>query len=389
MTPEISTDGATTSGRNSGSSHTTKAQLSTMHMHTGLDINKRLNTDPFACLSVDGSDDDIDPMRITNFLWGVKAILTAFHANQINIDEQTNSGVEKSGALSNIWKFVSGCLDYGNNNQTVDSQLNALQLKATAILELQKFIENGVIEAVFSILAFTYLDVCQGEFGCWHRHLHGARSLLDLHCSNKQQLLESFTNTPGLHHAVTLLNWYDVTGVLASQDRLLIFEDWHREAIDDRFFSLVGCPKDIFFLFPELFKESPCANSWVMQALNEILVVPPVDTTYAHHAASAWRYAFLMTALLRSSFANEATATVQTLVGKICDKIRSIRFDTALSQHMAVVVYMAGQNAVAIRDRQAIRSYWQYWASEKFPLYADALAKCETRWEQMGIMMRI
>ncbi|ANB13459.1 hypothetical protein AWJ20_1750 [Sugiyamaella lignohabitans] len=325
-------------------------------------------------------EDEVDPMRISNFLWGIKAILTAFnHARQTNTSVNSHKGLVKSETLSTIWKFVSSCLDYTNKNNP-DAELNTLQIRANAIEELQTFINNGVIEAIFSILAFTYFDVCQGSFGNWHRHLQGARSLLDLHCTNKQELLELFTNTPGLQHAVTLLNWYDVTGVIATQDRPFIFESWHREAIDDKFFSLVGCPRNIFRLIPEIYKDSRSLPEAVSMALNEVLLVDHAENSYIDRAGNAWKYASLLMALERCPSTRSYSTSMETLREKVIESIAAIPFDTALSQHIAVIVYMTARKVSKDEHRDIIRRYWNFWSSERFPLYADALWQCEQWW---------
>jgi hypothetical protein len=152
---------------------------------------------------------------------------------------ETHEAIEKSQILSMTWRFVSACL-----GQADGSELTALEVRTNAIEELQHLVNRGVLEAIFSILAFTYLDVCQGSFGVWHRHLKGARSLLDLHCADREKLYAAFSATPGLQQAVTLLCWYDLMGSLAL-NRPLIFENWHREAIEDSFFMLVNCPREV------------------------------------------------------------------------------------------------------------------------------------------------
>jgi hypothetical protein len=46
--------------------------------------------------------------------------------------------------------------------------------------------------------------------------------------------------------AVSLFNWFDVMGSVIRRDKSLVFEDWHREDMDDKFLSYVGCPRDVF-----------------------------------------------------------------------------------------------------------------------------------------------
>lgn len=336
--------------------------------------------------------DSIDPMQITNFLWGIKAILTAFsHAQSNHTNMVSHSRVERSEILRNIWKFVSSFLEHEETSPEEDRDLQALQLKTTAIKELQTFISEGVIEAIFSILAFTYFDVCQGSFGNWHRHLYGARSVLDIHCKNKMELLVAFDNTPGLRHAVTLLNWYDVMGVVASEDRPFIFEDWHREVIEDKFFLLVGCPKRIFYIFPQLFKDEAFRIRWFFQALQLVLEMPSFaanqQTSDAVNAVShteyAWKYACLLIAYEQTYYPTTSDTIIQNLVRKICELINLIPLNSALSQHLAVIVFMAGMRAIHLSDRIIVKQYWQFWKSAKLAHYADALNRCEHRWREI------
>jgi hypothetical protein len=299
--------------------------------------------------------------------------------------------VERSEILKNIWKFVSSFLDHQETGEDQDWDLQALQLKTTAIKELQTFISEGVIEAIFSILAFTYFDVCQFSFGNWHRHLYGARSVLDIHCKNKIELLVAFENTPGLRHAITLLNWYDVMGVVASEDRPFIFEDWHREVIEDKFFLLVGCPKRIFYIFPQLFKDQSFRTNSFLRALQLVLEIPTFAVnqqtndavTAVKNTEYAWTYACLLIAFEQTYYPAQGDATVQSLVTKICELIKLIPLHSALSQHLAVIVFVAGTRATNHSDRAIVKRYWQFWKSAKIALYTDALNRCEQKWREM------
>lgn len=343
----------------------------------------------------DNNDSSVDPMKITNFLWGIKAILAAFnHAKYHNTRMPASNGVEKSEILSTIWKFVTSFLEHQESPTGSDQtwELESLQLKTTAIRELQQFVNEGVIEAIFSILAFTYFDVCQGSFGNWHRHIYGARSVLDIHCTNKLQLERAFENTPGLRHAITLLNWYDVLGVVASEDRPFIFEDWHREVIEDKFFLLVGCPKRVFYIFPELFKEQPLRIASCLRALQLVLAIP-INARHSDDSIAAvknteysWIYACLLIALEQTYGLPPTDLSIRTLVEKICKLVQLIPLQSALSQHLAVIVFVAGIRALNQSDREIVKRYWLFWKSAKVPLYTDALQRCEDSWRALDEM---
>ncbi|CAN6602182.1 hypothetical protein TRVA0_002S00782 [Trichomonascus vanleenenianus] len=354
--------------------------------------------------------DTVDPLQPSNFIWGVKAILTAFnHAREFNIevkheDTATSSAAatptgskerneKKTQVLSTIWKFVSSFLNSSSN--TADPGYNfeyrSLQLKAAAIEELKQFINDGIIEAVFAILAFTYFDVCQGTFGGWDRHLMGARSLLDIHCPDAVQLYRKEVENPGLRHALTLLNWYDVMGAVAAGNRPLIFEDWHREIMEPPFFTLVGCPRETFFVFAEAAKKNTLSETdrlsgplW--KSLSEVLKIPiKRDISYENHASNCWQYASLLFSISPPGHAStnpELNQTIQTLVVNICTSLSCIPQDSAFSQHLAICVYLAGLHARNVIHREMIARYWTYWRSVKFPLYPDALEKCQEQWRR-------
>lgn len=358
------------------------------------------------------ADERVNPMEVTYFSWGIKAIMKAFaHACRTDSRMESHEAIERSQILSMIWRFVSACL----GQQDDKSELTALEIRTNAIEELQQLVHRGVIEAIFSILAFTYLDVCQGPFGVWHRHLQGARSLLDVHCANRDQLYAAFAATPGLQQAVTLLCWYDLMGSLALGDRPLIFENWHREAIEDSFFTLVNCPRDVLLLFQDLqnaaaatrsppARHSVSSDSPVLSASSATSPPPPpfsgtvpdgvlleairsastmqVDTTSAVVAANnLWRLVPLLLAVTRR-FGPASDATAQSIVSKVFALLERIPSETGISQHLAAVLFIISRHTRAESQRDLVRRYYRFWASEPFPLYPDALGRVEAMWAQ-------
>jgi hypothetical protein len=334
------------------------------------------------------------PREYSHFQWGVKAIQKARDHSKSTMDQQ--AAESKVKVLDTVWKFVESYLESTNSKPGVSFELRSLQLKANAIEELKHCINQGMLEAVFATLAFTYFDVSQGSFGLWHQHLQGARSLLDLHCSNKPQLQEACKNLPGLQHAVTLLTWYDITGVIASIrankvcSRALIFEDWHREVMDKEFFDLVGCTKHTFDALVKVVKSgvaTPRSIATFLECLDDVLSSNDVPlTTEPNHANMGWKYTCLLTTI-NHCFPQPVLRHIQdTLVSKICILINSLIVGSTLYKHFALPVFVAAMNASNPEHLSVIRSYWEYLAASEFPLYPDALGICESHWDELGIL---
>lgn len=361
---------------------------------------------PITPLSPD-SNDVILPQKTTNFYWGVRAILTAFkHVSQYNkllifsddgAEEEFKRTQQRYHVLGEIWKFVTTYID-SNSYTDAEFDYHTLQLRAAAIEELKHFVNEGSVESIFAILAFTYFDVSQESFGIWHRHLQGARSLPDVHCSNLTELYKLFKELPGLDHAITLFNWWDVMGALIMDNRRLIFDSWHRQVADECFFKLVGCPRDAFLLFAEILHKRDDENTnddvdnddCFIRALNIVLSISNGIFTYEQQVSNAWKYACLLKASSSQLNANSPVLPEfkDILVRKICDVLAVIPSDSLLSLHMAVCVYIAAMNASEQDCRDQIIKYWQHWNSDKFPIYRDALELCQSKWnnEKNGIL---
>lgn len=354
-----------------------------------------------------------------NFQWGIKAILEAqkyCHEELENatIFKQDISIIErKVKVLDTVWKYVQSYLDSKNSRQvgSVSFELWSLQLKASAIEDLKQFINQGLLEAVFATLAFAYFDVSQGSFGIWHQHIQGARSLLDLHCSNKEQLQIACKKLPGLRDALTLLAWYDMASVVANsynnRSSIPIFDDWHREVMDPDFFNLVGCSRTTFDSLIKAVKSelgTPNSITVFLESLNEVLAtnhaiptLPKVkneDEKGENHrhesedfqnANVGWQYTCLLTSL-NKSFPQRVLKPIQeTLVTKIYMVIKSLTLSSNLYKHIALPVFVASMNASKTVHVEAAREYWNYCSSADFPLYPDALGICEGYWEKAGI----
>lgn len=377
-----------------------------------------------------------------HFIWGVKAITAAFeHSKKDGTSMHTQ-------ILESLWQFVVSFFTgpQGSNGSDInqESELDqgaawdcskagseasetshcndicCSELWTKALSELKRVLETGSIEAIFQIMTFTYLDVCQGSFGHWHQHLHGARVLLDLHCSSLESLNTMYAAKPGLCHAVTLLCWYDVMGTFAVPDRPLIFESWHRQTMDETFFESVGCPASVFYGIAQMLESncisdrtnsqysslpssscttptSPHTNKSFSSIMDSIAIllendssnssadaaneVPIVCNDLKSLSASLWRFAYLLIAIVNNeppSLAKERA--IDSLVCKICYLLESYPLESSGAQHVAVVVYIAGVYAQREPHHRILRRYWKHWQHDPFPLYPDALYKCEQIW---------
>lgn len=334
------------------------------------------------------------PRQYSHFHWGVRAIQKAREHSKDSVEQP--DAESKVKVLDTVWKFVESYLESTNSTPGVSFELRSLQFKASAIEELKHCINQGMLEAVFATLAFAYFDVSQGSFGLWNQHLQGARSLLDLHCSDKSQLQEACKGLPGLQCAVTLLAWYDITGVIASIrgnkvcSRALIFEDWHRDVMDREFFDLIGCTKHTFDALVKVVKSgvaTPRSIATFLESLDDVLSSSDVPlTAESHHANMGWKYTCLLTTI-NHCFPQPVLRHIQdTLVSKICIIINSLIVGSTLYKHFALPVFVAAMNASNPEHLSIIRNYWGYLAACEFPLYPDALAICESHWDELGIL---
>lgn len=306
-----------------------------------------------------------------HFLWGVKAIIAAIEHSHSNISAS-------SQILASLWHFVVSIFANANGkNKPSDTDF----LWTNALSELKRYLSTGSIEAIFQIMTFTYLDVCQGSFGQWHQHLYGARVLLDLHCSNPSELQMLYSQTPGLRHALTLLCWYDVMGTFASPNRRLIFEPWHRDTMDPSFFECVGCPPATFAGISRMLHD-PDSHT-LIDAVSSLLVYSNIGGIESDQRASTlWQYAYLLVSIdQKEPDSSSKFQSIHSLVDKICRVLDELSLNSPIAQHVAVIAYIAGIHAQNQCHQLILRKYWHHWLQVPFPLYPDALTKCEQIWQ--------
>lgn len=290
-------------------------------------------------------------------------------------------------------QLISRTLSFARSRLQGDNNKGAIQSHLVALTNLSKVIESAHPIALFGIATFAMFDVCCGSFGEWHCHLHGARSLLDLHCSSKTELDSLINRTPGLADVLVYLVWFDVTGALV-QDRALIFEDWHRKILCSTFFNSVGCPPDTFHLYANLAERYTERNTLELSslAINQVLLLDGGDSTDRNLAAVVSRCAGAIVAFSRAALnnTNDSTSTVHSsvisaMVDRVCGAVSRIPVTSRFYVHMATPVYLAGMHATSNSQCDVLRAYWRNCQQCEFPRYPDAREQCERRWRSRSI----
>lgn len=286
-------------------------------------------------------------------------------------------------------QLISRTLSFARTRLQGDNNKRAIKLHLEALTNLNKVIGSAHPIALFGIATFAIFEVCCGSFGAWHCHLHGARSLLDLHCRNKTDLDSLVERIQGLTDVLAYLVWFDVTGALV-QDRALIFEDWHREILRSTFFDSVGCPPDAFYLYAQLAEQD--INRGVLElsslAMSQVLRLDGGDSTDRGLEGVVYRCAGAIVAFSRAGEDSSSTAhssVVGSMVDRVCDAISSISVTSRFYVHMATPVYLVGMNATTASQCDALRAYWRNCRQSEFPRYPDAQEQSEQRWKSQVI----
>ncbi|KAJ5161129.1 hypothetical protein N7492_006521 [Penicillium capsulatum] len=285
-------------------------------------------------------------------------------------------------------QLISRTLSFARSRLQGDDDQGAIQSHLVALTNLSQVIESAHPVALFGIATFAMFEVCCGSFGAWHCHLHGARSLLDLHCSNKTDLDGLVDRIPGLADVLAYLVWFDVTGALI-QGRGLIFEDWHRGVLCPTFFESVGCPSGAFDLYSRLAEQNTQRDVLEFSSLAMVQVINihlAGESTDRSLAAVVYRCGGAIVAFGRAGHGNiEPTPAVYSdviasMVDRVCDALLRIPVTSRFYVHLATPVYLAGMYVTTESQRDTLRSYWRNCQQCEFPRYPDALEQCERRW---------
>ena len=293
-------------------------------------------------------------------------------------------------------KLISRTLSFARSQLRGSDNKQSIQTHLGALTNLSKVIESGHPIALFGIATFAMFEVCCGSFGRWHRHLQGARSLLDLHCRNKSELDGLAAQIPGLEEILAYLVWFDVTGALV-QNRPLIFDDWHRQVLGPSFFLSVGCPSDSFELFaylanPDLHIDGLDLSA---RAMNQIIQLDSSDTSDNGFASIVFRCTGAIVAFGKISGKDESTLSalhgdvLSRMVDRVCDAISKMATTSRFYVHLATPAYLAGMHAISAKQCESLRSYWRNCQLCDFPRYPDAQEQCEQRWRNRSIPISI
>lgn len=299
------------------------------------------------------------------------------------LDPQHTRDDEEYSGFFDVWAFAWKRISLRMNGGSPDDGLGSDLLYSNALQGLKRSVESGDILAVFGITVFAFLDVREGPFGYWTRHLRGARALLDVHCRNWGELSNLYQTTPGLKQAISLLNWYDVMGAIIHKDRGLVFDDFHRVEVDPVLFDLVGCARDTFFVYVRLAEGhmSELTHETYHSSLAQLLQLSHNISDERLLLQDAWRYASVLVALeeLYPDAHQEAASTSTMIADKICDIVELIQPKSAAYIHLPVAVYFVGIHAATERHHEVGRRFWGYFDSNPTPAYPNAQAMSDAR----------
>ncbi|POR33151.1 Uncharacterized protein TPAR_06671 [Tolypocladium paradoxum] len=262
--------------------------------------------------------------------------------------------------------------------------------RLAALVGLNEALHEANPFALLAIAAFAFFEVYDSPFGEWQRHLYCARSLLDCHCRSRAELADLSETVTGLTEIVARLVWLDTLGAVARQTTGLIFDNWHRGILNDKFLQVVGCLEDTFGLFiyvANMDEASDPVGSCIL-AMEQLLRLDASDATDLGLASNAHRCAAALAVLGRISEAKTATSTQSALASaaeRICQIIAGTPTSSQFYVHMAVPAYLAGMHATTPQQCDAVRRYWQYCNTARVPRYPGGLARCDEEWRAKGL----
>ncbi|KXH29497.1 hypothetical protein CSAL01_07395 [Colletotrichum salicis] len=268
--------------------------------------------------------------------------------DHIQNDAQQQGNAIIHDSLSSIWYFA-----WKRMTQTIpvdDTSDEEYALCHTAAIEaLLQSVDQEGIKSIFGIATFAFIDVYKEPFAAWSRHMRGARAVLDLHSPTLERFAELCSEINGLQEVVSLLFWYDTTGLMIRRDRGLIFEDWHREFMDNNLFELVGCPKDVFQIFTTITREGfECESrhpDLYVAATKQLLKASRGSHDHGDLLRDAWRCSTVMAIYEAESGVRKTSfeAIMHELTDRICDILQAIPAKSAKYRHLPFAAFMVGR----------------------------------------------
>ncbi|KAK7416653.1 hypothetical protein QQZ08_011919 [Neonectria magnoliae] len=268
--------------------------------------------------------------------------------------------------------------------------VNVARHRLAALTELNEALATANPFAILGIAAFAVLEVCDSAFGEWECHLRGARSLLDYHCQSQPQLDQLSLKVTGLTEIVARLAWFDTMGAVVRGATGLIFDDWHRDLLNDSFFDVVGCAADTFQLYSDVAKGGVAVDPMgsCFRAMDQLLKLDSHATDWTQ-SANINRCAAALAVLEKMT---EDTAMMRrheailSAVNTICQLIASATPSSPFYIHMASAVHLAGMNATTAQHCVTVRAYWQGCNLADVPRYPGGLSRCQDEWRARGIL---
>lgn len=260
--------------------------------------------------------------------------------------------------------------------------------RLAALVGLNEALEAANPFAFLGIAAFAVLEVCDSPFGEWQRHLHGAKSLLDFHCPDPPALEKLSHTVTGLTEIVARLVWWDTLGAIARGSKGLIFDDWHRQTLDQRLFQVVGCSADTLDLFSRVAKGEAATNtlSCCVMAMEQLAKIDADESAWGLSAnVNRCASAIAMLTQLEGTTDRHVQRALDSAVERTCQLIARMTPSSIYYIHVAVSAYLAGMHATTLHQCEILRAYWHHCNHAGVQRYPDGLAKCEERWRARGL----
>ncbi|VUC22929.1 unnamed protein product [Clonostachys rosea] len=283
-----------------------------------------------------------------------------------------------------------------------------------ALVSLNEVLENANPVAFLGILILAYLEVVSAStFGKWRVHLQGARSLMDHHCQNRDDVERLWHSSRNLLEIIAYFSWWDVVGVIVrhlgggreESQESLIFLDWHRDLIGEKFFEMVGCPPEIFQLFVSLAKTIGSSDgihdggpheaerTRHALALEQLLQLGMAPGDQGK-CSDAWRCSATIALLTWGGLpqdSSDSTASIRqkavmSAVNRICKALSSVPPASSFYIHMAQPAFLAGINAASPYQCSVIRDYWRNCQTGGVPRHLGALSQCEEAWKMNHVI---
>ncbi|KAH7305858.1 hypothetical protein B0I35DRAFT_483614 [Stachybotrys elegans] len=295
--------------------------------------------------------------------------------------------------ISRLRDFAQARIDTHPNQSgspvTWESE-EASRHRLEALVGLKETLAVGNPFALVGIAAFAFFEVCDSGFGQWQRHLLGAKSLLDCHCTCSEELDQLSQEVTGLKVIVARLVWFDTIGAIGRGTSDMIFDAWHRDMLDQDFFRTVGCPGDTFRLFArvaagEMTTDAPTV---LLHAMRQLLELEQGETDW-ELSANVYRCAAVIAVLAKASECHPASTIagmMASAVDRACRVLAALAPTSQFYIHLAVPAYLAGMNATTLEQCEAVRSYWRGCNHAGVRRYPDGLARCEEHWKAKGLV---